>query len=128
MRWSSITPIVRTSVWAKPKLNHRGTESAEEAGIANLRLWYYYTTMTTISLKLPDTLESRLAVEAKRRHTSKSAIIREAVELALAKKKGFVSCADLAGDLIGSQPGPRDGSTNKEYLKDMGLERRHRTR
>jgi Arc/MetJ-type ribon-helix-helix transcriptional regulator len=82
--------------------------------------------MTTISLKLPDTLESRLTIEAKRRRTSKSAIIREAVEQALAKKKGFVSCADLAGDLIGSQPGPRDASTNKEYLKDLGCERRHR--
>ena len=84
--------------------------------------------MMTISLKLPDTLESRLRVEAKRRRTSKSAIIREAVEQALAKKKAFVSCADLAGDLIGSQTGPPDLSTNKEYLKDLGLERRHRTR
>ena len=82
--------------------------------------------MTTISLKLPDTLKSRLTMEAKRRRTSQSAIVREAVEQALTKKKGFVSCADLAGDLIGSQPGPRDASTNKEYLKDLGCERRHR--
>jgi predicted DNA-binding protein len=84
--------------------------------------------MTTISLKLPATLSARLEVEAKRRRTTKSAIIRNAVEQALTKQKGFVSCADLMRDLIGSQPGPRDASTNKEYLKDMGLERRHRTR
>jgi predicted DNA-binding protein len=96
-------------------------------GIANLPFWYYHTAMTTISLKLPDTLESRLTVEAKRRRTSKSAIIREAVEQALAQQKRFVSCADLAGDLIGSQPGPRDASTNQEYLRDLGRERRHRT-
>jgi predicted DNA-binding protein len=84
--------------------------------------------MTTISLKLPDSLEARLSSEAKRRRTTKSAIIRDAVEQAFAKKKGFVSCADLMRDLIGSQPGPRDASTNKEYLKDYGLERRHRAR
>ena len=84
--------------------------------------------MTTISLKLPDTLEARLSAEARRRRTTKSAIIRDAVEEALNRKKPLVSCADLMRDLIGSQPGPRDASTNKEYLKDMGLERRHRNR
>ncbi|MBM3858463.1 MAG: ribbon-helix-helix protein, CopG family [Verrucomicrobia bacterium] len=84
--------------------------------------------MTTISLKLPDSLEARLTAEAKRRRTTKSAIVRDAVEQAFAKKKGFVSCADLVRDLIGSQPGPRDASTNKKYLEDYGLERRHRTR
>ena len=84
--------------------------------------------MTTISLKLPSSLEARLTAEAKRRRTTKSALVRDAVEQAFAKKKTFVSCADLAGDLVGSLRGPRDASTNKEYLKDMGLERRHRSR
>ena len=45
-----------------------------------------------------------------------------------AKKKDFISCADLAGDLVGSLRGPRDASTNKKYLEDFGLERRHRSR
>jgi len=84
--------------------------------------------MTTILLKLPDSLEAQLTAEAKRRRTTKSALIRDAVRQAFAKKKGFVSCADLAGDLVGSLRGPRDASTNKEYLRDMGLERRHRSR
>ena len=100
----------------------------ETIGIADLRCWYYFVVMTTISLKLPDSLEAKLTAEAKRRRTTKSAIVRDAVEKEFARRKGFVSCADLAGDLVGSQPGPRDASTNKEYLKDMGLERRHRTR
>ncbi|MSR65617.1 MAG: ribbon-helix-helix protein, CopG family [Verrucomicrobiae bacterium] len=84
--------------------------------------------MTTISLKLPDALEAQLNAEAKRRRTTKSAIVRDAVEQSLRKKKGFVTCADLAGNLVGSLRGPRDASTNKDYLKDFGLERRHRTR
>ncbi len=84
--------------------------------------------MTTISLKLPDTVDARLEAEAKRRRTTKSALIRNAVEQAFAKKKDFISCADLAGDLVGSLRGPRDASTNKKYLEDFGLERRHRSR
>jgi len=84
--------------------------------------------MTTISLKLPEALEQRLTVEAKRRRISKSAVVRDSLEQTLIKKKGFVSCADLMRDLIGSQRGPSDASTNKEYLRDYGSERRHRTR
>jgi predicted transcriptional regulator len=99
-----------------------------DAGIANLRFGYYCPAMTTISLKLPDSLEARLTAEAKRRRTTTSAIVREAVEQAFAKKKKFVSCADLAGDLAGSLRGPRDASTNKKHLEDFGFERRHRTR
>ena len=84
--------------------------------------------MTTISLKLPETLARSLAAEARARQTTKSALVRECVQQALAKKKRFVSCADLAGDLIGSQTGPADLSTNKAYLKDLGRERKHRAR
>ena len=109
-------------------MNHRDAEDAENDGIANLHIRYYYAAMTTISLKLPDSLEARLTAEAKRRRTTKSAIVREAVEQAFAKKKNFVSCADFVRDLIGSQPGPRDASTNKKYLEDFCSERRHRTR
>jgi len=99
-----------------------------QSGIAILYGSYSFTTLTPISLKLPATLEARLTAEAKRRRTTKSAIIRNAVEQAFAKQQGFVSCADLAGDLVGSLRGPRDASTNKKSLEDYGLERRHRTR
>ena len=57
--------------------------------------------MTTISLKLPDTLDSRLAEEAQRRRTSKSAVVRECVEKVLLapRKDRAASCLDLASDV-----------------------------
>jgi Ribbon-helix-helix protein, copG family len=78
--------------------------------------------MTTISLKVPDTLHSRLAEEAQRRRTSKSALIRECVEKALLapRKDRAASCLDLAGNLAGCLKGPRDIATNPKYLDDFG--------
>ncbi len=78
--------------------------------------------MTTISLKVPDTLDSRLAKEAQLRHTSKSAVVRECVEkmLLAPRKDRAASCLDLAGDLAGCLKGPRDIATNPKYLDDFG--------
>ena len=75
--------------------------------------------MQTISLKFPPQLGQLVATEAKRRRVSKSAVIRACVEEVLLKSrhgKRPLSCADLMGDLIGSQPGPTDASSNKDYL------------
>ena len=78
--------------------------------------------MTTISLKVPDTLDSRLSEEAQRRRTSKSAVIRECVEkmLLAPRKDRAASCLDLAGDWAGCLKGPRDIATNPKYLDDFG--------
>ena len=78
--------------------------------------------MTTISLKVPDTLDSRLTAEAQRRRTSKSAVVRECVEkmLIAPRKDRAASCLDLAGDLAGCLKGPRDIATNPKYLEDFG--------
>jgi hypothetical protein len=78
--------------------------------------------MTTISLKVPDALDSRLAEEARRRRTSKSAVVRECVEKMLLSpsKDTVASCPDLAGDLAGCLKGPRDITTNPRYLDDFG--------
>ena len=78
--------------------------------------------MTTSSLKVPDTLDSRLSEEAQRRRTSKSAVIRECVEkmLLAPRKDRAASCLDLAGDLAGCLKGPRDIATNPKYLDDFG--------
>jgi hypothetical protein len=57
----------------------------------------------------------------KRRNVSQSAIVRESLEQLLlvdTASRGELTCADLAGDLIGSVRGPRDLSTNKQYLQD----------
>lgn len=63
---------------------------------------------------------------------SKSAIIRGALQGTLAKKrpkrKRRVSCLDLVRDLVGTQPGPRDASTNPAYLKRAILRNHQRAR
>ena len=78
--------------------------------------------MTSISLKVPDTLDSRLTEEARRRRTSKSAVVRECVEKVLLapRENRAASCLDLAGDLAGCLEGPRDIATNPKYLEDFG--------
>lgn len=83
---------------------------------------YYSAEMTTISLKVPDTLDTRLAEEAQRRRTSKSAVVRECVEkMLLTPRRGqTASCLDLAADLSGCLSGPRDIATNLKYLDDFG--------
>jgi hypothetical protein len=83
---------------------------------------YYLRPMTTISLKVSDTLGSRLTEEAQLRRTSKSAVVRECVEKVLLtpRKDMAASCLDLASDLAGCLKGPRDIATNPKYLDDFG--------
>jgi hypothetical protein len=83
------------------------------------------TVMHTISLKFPPHLEVLVEAEAKRRQISKSAVIRACVEEVLLKRpygKRQITCADLMGNLIGSQVGPPDASTNKRYLEEAIVE------
>jgi len=87
--------------------------------------------MDTISVKLPGALRDRLAAEAKRRNVTQSAIVRESLEqvlLGAAAERGDVTCADLAGQLVGSVRGPPDLSTNKRYLEDAILKNHARRR
>jgi hypothetical protein len=90
--------------------------------IASLYRPYYPVVMDTISLKLPKLLLEQLAAEADARGTSKSAVVRDCLTNTLRKRRGerTPTCLDLMGDLFGSQPGPRDASTNKRYLKGFG--------
>jgi hypothetical protein len=81
--------------------------------------------MHTMSLKFPPQLEHLVQAEAKRRQISKAAVIRACVEEVLLKRpesKRQITCADLMGDLIGSQVGPPDASTTKRYLEEAILE------
>jgi hypothetical protein len=76
--------------------------------------------MKTISFKLPPALRRRLAVEARRRGVSQSTIIRETLVAALLHEptgRGELTCADLAGELVGSVGAPLDLATNKRYLE-----------
>jgi hypothetical protein len=83
---------------------------------------YYDTDMDIISVKLPEELRKRVADEARRRNVSQSTIVRESLQRQLVDRSSArrqVSCADLAGDLIGLvRSGRSDSSTNKVLLAD----------
>jgi Arc/MetJ-type ribon-helix-helix transcriptional regulator len=89
-------------------------------GIANCIPWYYHHAVEVISIKLPEELRAKVAREARRRNVSQSTIVRESLERALAGKRNGrdeLSCADLAGALVGSIHSRRtDLSTNKRLL------------
>ena len=79
--------------------------------------------METISLKLPQSLLTRLEKESRLRRTSKSSLVRAAIERELsdARTGARRTCYDLSADLAGSIRGlPRDLATNPRYLKDFG--------
>ena len=74
--------------------------------------------MRTISLKLPDSLDRTLTKLAASRGTTKSAIVREALEAYAAQSKRSVTA--LAGALVGSLRGPKDLSSSPRHLKGYG--------
>jgi len=74
--------------------------------------------MRTVSLKLPEDLDQALTELAERRHTSRSALLREAVERLTREERRTVG--QLAADLIGSLEGPEDLSTSPKHMKGFG--------
>ena len=92
-------------------------------GIARQDGAYYYMSMQTISLKLPDDLLTRLTEQAKARRVTKSWLIRESLETALSEQASgrTPSCYDLASDLAGVIKGlPEDLATNPKYMEGFG--------
>jgi predicted DNA-binding protein len=74
--------------------------------------------MRTVSLRLPTELDQRVTALAEKRGTSRSVIVREALE---AYANGHAeSVTALAGDLVGSIDGPKDLSTAAEHLEGYG--------
>lgn len=78
--------------------------------------------MKTISLKLTDGLDQQLAAAARRRRTTKSALVRTALQAFLNERGGkrSGSCLDLAGDLFGSIEAPADLSVNPQHMRGFG--------
>lgn len=78
--------------------------------------------MQTISLKVPRALSLRLAQFAKEQQRSKSAVVREAVDIYLRSegRELVESALDQVADLVGIVSGPGDLSTNKAYFEDFG--------
>jgi len=77
---------------------------------------------SAISVKIPKRLAARLSVAVRARQSTRSAVIREALEAHLDsdRPESAGSVLDLAVDLIGSVRGPADLSTNKKYLRGYG--------
>jgi len=77
------------------------------------------STPELLSVKLPPRLAAKVARLARQRRTTKSEIVREAVEtLGPGAVKG--SFLDLANRYCGSLRGPRDLSSNPKHLSDLG--------
>ena len=74
--------------------------------------------MRTVSIKLPKDLDQALTDLARRRHTSRSALLREAVERLTREARKTVG--ELASDLMGSVSGPSDLSTSPRHMKGFG--------
>ena len=79
--------------------------------------------MKAMCLKVPDPLYARLTAAARQRRTSKSALVREALDQWAQQPavQKTPTCLDLARDLMGCvKSGPRDLSYNKEHMKGFG--------
>jgi predicted DNA-binding protein len=75
-------------------------------------------TMRTISLKLPDELDRRLARLAKRRQMTRSEIIRAALDAFDPETAESFTAA--ASDLVGAIDGPRDLASSPRHMTGYG--------
>jgi predicted transcriptional regulator len=74
--------------------------------------------MRAISLKLPDSLDRRLTELAEQRKTSRSALLRAALEAYANEPARSVTA--LAEDLAGSLEGPKDLSSSPRHFEGYG--------
>lgn len=74
--------------------------------------------MRTVSFKLPGHLDDALDELARRRKTSRSALVREALETLAKGKRWSVTAA--VETLVGSLDGPVDLSTNPRHMARYG--------
>ncbi len=99
--------------------------TSRESGIillAEVKYQMRSSVMSTLTLKVPDELNSQLNRYAKRKGLSKSEIIRIALIEYFSRDniKHEQSILDLSEDLAGSIEAPSDISTNKDYLEGYG--------
>jgi metal-responsive CopG/Arc/MetJ family transcriptional regulator len=76
--------------------------------------------MRAISLKLPEELDQKLTTLARRRKSSRSAVMRQALEAFTEGVSGKSSVTAAAGDLVGSLRGPGDLATAAEHMAGYG--------
>jgi Arc/MetJ-type ribon-helix-helix transcriptional regulator len=74
--------------------------------------------MRTVSFKLSEQLDDALSDLARRRKSSRSALVREALEaLATGRRRSVTAIVD---ELVGSLDGPTDLSTNPKHMTGYG--------
>jgi predicted transcriptional regulator len=74
--------------------------------------------MRTVSFKLPEQLDETLTRLARSRKSSRSALVREALEsLAKGKRRSVTAAVD---ELIAPLEGPADLSTNRKHMDGYG--------
>jgi predicted transcriptional regulator len=74
--------------------------------------------MRTVSFKLPKQLDDALSDMARRRKSSRSALVREALEaLVKGKRRSVTSAVD---ELVSPGEGPPDLSTNRKHMIGYG--------
>jgi Arc/MetJ-type ribon-helix-helix transcriptional regulator len=79
------------------------------------------TAMRTVAFKLPAEMDQKLTRIAQRRGTSRSAVVREALEaLGGLPARAAPSVTEVAADLVGALSGPSDLATSKRYLAGYG--------
>ena len=78
--------------------------------------------MRTVSLKIPESLDTRLEAVARKRGWTKSEVVRRAVAryLPAGDLPDGSSFLERAGTLIGCLEGPPDLSTNARHLRGYG--------
>lgn len=78
--------------------------------------------MNNISLKVPEPLAIRLEDAARKKGVSKSALIRDALEVYLQADRAerAESALSQVADLAGTLSGPEDLSVNKDSLQNFG--------
>lgn len=74
--------------------------------------------MRTVSFKLPEKLDDALSDLARRRNSSRSALVREALE-GLASS-GRSSVTAVVDELVGPLDGPKDLSSNPKHMRGYG--------
>jgi hypothetical protein len=115
--WLHRWPVEQTMC---PPFRERNAEDCK-AGIAGKAVGYYPESMTSLSLKMPESVADRLAADARARQKPKSALVREFIERGLsggtAKGPSFHA---LAKDKAARFRGPRDMATNPKHMEGFG--------
>ena len=74
--------------------------------------------MRTVSFKLPEQLDDALTDLARRRKSSRSALVREALEAVASRGRHSVTA--VVDELIGALDGPADLSSNPKHMAGYG--------